>query len=352
MTKGPQFPVFLLAGIALAHLMQKPRYSLSLILRPWMALPALALPAAYFLYLGLQVDDAFSLWGTEMVQGDSVPLWYRPLRFYYPLVLVLSLAPWLIVFGSTVMDLWKRREPVLMTVLICLLISVFLVSFAGKLRSHYVLPLLPLCATLMASSMLRLFQSVNNEISVSRSLKVFAWIQFAIIGIVPISLLWVSRYQEGEGSFSVNALVWLVLAVVSYLIAALFAGRRIKAALAFLVAAMLFITAVYSSLQIDESKSAQAAYRFAIDVEEYLPDGETLYLNSTRALPFHYNSSLKGKILSLENWASSGERQLNSIFVIRLDILQKSGYQGDILIQQQHPKKNKALVLFRPAPDN
>jgi 4-amino-4-deoxy-L-arabinose transferase-like glycosyltransferase len=352
MAKGPQFPAFLLVGITLAHLLQKPRYSLSLVLRPWMALPALALPAAYFLYLGLKVDDAFSLWGTEMVQGDSVPLWYRPLRFYYPMVLILSLAPWLIVFGSTVKDLWKRREPVLMTVVFCLLVSVFLVSFAGKLRPHYVLPLIPLGAALMASSMLHIFQSINSKTSVSRSLKAFAWLQFAIIGIVPISLLWVYRQQQGEGSFHASALLWLALAVISYLVAALTAGRRIKAAFAFLVAAMLFITAFYSVLQVDESESSQAAYRFAIDVEEYLTAGGTLYLHSTRALPFHYYSSLKDENLALESWASAAERQPDPFFIIRRDILQKSGYPGDILIEQHHPEKDKALVLFRPTPDS
>ncbi len=137
MAKGPQFPIFILLGVLITLLLRRPRLPISGVLHPWMALPAVALPLAYYAYLAFQVDNAVALWSAEMEQGGGVPLWVRPLRFYYPLVLVAGVAPWVIAFGVMLVDVWKRRDSMVLLLANCLLVSLLLVSFAGKLRPHF-----------------------------------------------------------------------------------------------------------------------------------------------------------------------------------------------------------------------
>ena len=352
LAKGPQFPLFILLGFVLGMVFLRPRLPLLATLHPWMALPALVLPLAYFAYLGFHVDNAFALWGNEMAQGDHIPLWKRPLRFYYPVILFVGLAPWLIVFATTLKDIWKRREHTILILACCVLVSVCLVSFAGKLRPHYLLPVMPICATLMAWSILNAGKSLRANTPQPLLFKILAWSQFALVGVVLIALLVTFVVNEG-GTNKLDlvyaAIPWLVVSGALYVSAAIAASRSTTVTAVVLVASILCSFAAFSRMQIDDSKSTQSAYRFVAQVEAYLSADTQLYINSNKLLYYYYYSSETPEIRSLENWQSSRRPGENAFFIIRMDILKNHGWQGELIIVQELDSKDKAMVLFRPA---
>src|SRR5262249_29973183 len=81
----------------------------------------------------------------------------RPFQLYYPFSLFVELAPWLAVLGYTVVHCWRHRHPRADVLVACVAVTLAILSFAGKLRRHYVLPVLPLCAVLMAWALVELF---------------------------------------------------------------------------------------------------------------------------------------------------------------------------------------------------
>lgn len=163
LTKGPQFPIFLLAGASLALWVGKPRPSLGRVLRPGMGLALVSLVLPYFAYLATQTDGAVSFWAGQIVQSKPVPLWYRPFRFYYPQTVVLAMVPWAVGLGLAVVYCFKRRHTNALMLAFSILISLLFLSFAGKLRQHYVLPLIPLLAVLTAWASVALHDRARDD---------------------------------------------------------------------------------------------------------------------------------------------------------------------------------------------
>ena len=356
MAKGPQFPLFILLGFVFGVLIFKRQLSLLTVLRPWMVIPALALPLAYFGYLSSQVDNLLSLLGDEMVQGYDVPVWLRPLRFIYPLALFMAVAPCMVAFGVTIRDIWKRREPIILILACCILVSIFLVSFAGKLRFHYILPLVPICAALMAWSMLSIYKSVSAKKVQTKAFYILSWSQFGLVGVIPVVLIgYFMLYDSGveKRHLEAGVIIWLVIAGFLYVFSGITARRNLATAFIALIASILCTSATFSLMQLDASIRAQSITRFITEVEAYLPVDSDLYLNSTRQLPYYYHSSGAHEILSLKSWYKSQKneaRKKTVFFIIRLHTLKNLEIQGDILIEQKLNRKDKSIrVLFRPS---
>jgi 4-amino-4-deoxy-L-arabinose transferase-like glycosyltransferase len=351
MAKGPQLPLFITLGLILTFVIQGRRDLLSKVLRPWLALPFIALPIAYFGFLGLQFDNAFSLWGAEMVQSYDVPVWLRPLRFYFPTILVVSVLPWIIVFGFTIRDTWKRRDAAASLLATGVLVSLVLLSFSDKLRPHYVLPLLPLCAALMARAILGVLDSTPKAALLSGLSRSLIWSQFGLVGLSMLGVVSVFFAFE-EGTTASKLLSWeafcFAVAGLLFLAAGLFINRSLASSFAGLVGALLLVLIAASWMEIDRSDDSQTAYQFVEDVEAYLPDDHILYLNSTRLLLYHYYSSNPPETLSLKRWKESGNPEQVPYFIVRIDQLEKSHIDGEILLEQHGHRDDKGMVLFRP----
>lgn len=363
MAKGPQFPIFILLGVLLALLMRRPRLPLLKTLHPWMALLTIALPLAYYAYLALQFDNTLSLWASEMMGANRGSIWIRPLRFYYPLILIISFAPWIIVFGYMAVDVWKRRDPMVLLLVSCVLVSIFLVSFSSQFRDHYVLPLLPLCAAPMAWSMLGAFDSARGKATQSRRFQFLVWGQFAMLGILLVAVIGshvFSLENSGANIMIYQMIPWLVIAGGFYVTAAMVLNRSLAAAFAALVGTVLLASGAYSWIRVGESGYATSAYQFIMDIEAYLPEERVLYYDSGKHLHYFQNYYGKSDIeaLSLEHWKESGETGPAPYFITQTKRFSNSGIEGEVLVEQQFNGKGKrkdknkdeVWVLFRPAP--
>lgn len=361
MAKGPQFPMFILLGVLLTVLIRRTGPPLMKTWHPWMALLAIAVPVSYYAFLAFRFDYAVALWQNEMMGANRGSLWLRPLHFYYPAILVVGLAPWIILFGYTVMDVWKRRDPMALLLANCVLVSIFLVSFAGQHRPHYVLPLLPLCAALMAWSILAIIDSDQRWVDRSRRFRLLVWAQFAVPGIlipVVIGQDLFKNYNAGAELEIYPVISWLVIATVTYAVAAKLLRRNLASGLSVLVGAVLLASGAYPWLQLDRSVYAESAYRFVSEVEAYLPEHSQLYFDSGKHIHYFYNYFGKRDIdaFSLKQWKKSATAEATPYFITQRRSFRSLGIEGEVLVEQQLHRKDKSRdelwVLFQPATRN
>lgn len=352
MAKGPQFPLIIFLGVLITLLVREPRLPLLRTLHPWMVLPSVALPLAYFVHISFQADNVVSVWSAQMVQGADVPIWIRPLRFYYPAIVVYGLAPWTIALGAMVVDVWKRRDPAALLLANCVLVSLVLVSFAGKLRPQYVLPILPLCAALVAGSMLRAFDSARDKTMQSRLGRSLKWGQFGMVGvgICVVAFYWTKPNAANAVIWLPQAIPWLVIAGAFYIAAGLAANRNLVASFAALVGSVLFAWGAFSWIGVDVSPRSNTAYQFVMEVEAHVPEDGVLYFDSGRLLPIYYYGTGDLEVRTLKQWVESGETGPTPYFIVKYHRVMKSKIQGEILIEQQLLRKGTRMVLFRPAP--
>jgi len=361
MAKGPQFPLFILLGALISLSIRRPRLPLMKTLHPWMAILAIALPLAYYAYLAHRFEHVISLWGEEMMGANRGPLWIRPLRFYYPAILVVSVAPWLVVFGFTVVDVWKRRDPMASLLATCVLVAILLVSFSSQLRNHYVLPLLPVCAALMARSLLHAFAAGGDETRHPRLFRILTWAQFGLVGVMIVAVIglhWAYPADPQAGIAVYRAAPWLVVAGGFYLLAALSLNRHRAVAFSALVGAVLSAAGTYPWIGVGESPYAISAYRFILDVEAELPGDKVLYFDSAKHLQDffeYYGTSHVGR-LSLEQWKDSGQSKQPPCFITSPGRIRDSGLAGEIIVEEQSAGNDKnddgAWVIFCPVPRN
>jgi len=346
LAKGPQFPLFILLGLLLALSLRKPRPPLLAILRPWMALPAVLLPLAYFAYLVWHVDDALSVWSSELVQGENVPLWLRPLRFYYPAILIVGLLPWIVVLGFTVVDIWKRREPAALVLASCVLVSLLLVSFAGKLRAHYVLPLLPLCAALMAGSLVRLWSAEGTGPLASRLGRLLAWSQYVLVGVT-IAAVTIYLLQRDIAGTPAGVLPWMVVCVAFYLLAAGALNRHPGVSFGALIGAVLFACGGFAQLGVDTFEKSVAFHRFVEQAESRVPAQARIIFDFDEPLLFHYYARRDFEVLPLEVWRESASSGPLPYIIASLKKIRKNQIPGEMLIEAPLGKGD-VVVLFRP----
>ena len=361
MAKGPQFPLFIILGILISLMMRRPRPPLLKTLHPWMALLAMALPIAYYAYLALRFENALSLWGSEMMGANRGPLWIRPFYFRYPLILVVSLAPWIIAFGFMVVDVWKRREPMALLLASCVLVSIFLVSFSSQYRNHYVLPLLPICAALMAWSLLNAIDAAGDETGHSRRFRFLIWSQFGLVGVMIASAigLYILPLADPQASIVLSRVApWLAMAGGFYVLAAISLNRNLAVAFSALVGTVLLASGAYPWIGVGESAYANSAYRFVMDVEAKLPGEKVLYYDSGKHLHdfFEYYGTSDVERLSLERWKNSGQPGPTPYFITSPESIRNSGIAGEIIVEERLDGIDKNYddewVVFRPVPRN
>jgi hypothetical protein len=118
-----------------------------------------------------------------------------------------------------------------------------------------------------------------------------------------------------------------------------------------LVAAVLFSFGAFSWMDLNESRSAAANYEFVREVEAYLPADAELYSDSSiRVLPYYYYSSNDLQVLSLDEWRNSAAPGSSPYFITLNRDVDGSEIEGQVVLEQSFVDKDKALILFRPAP--
>jgi 4-amino-4-deoxy-L-arabinose transferase-like glycosyltransferase len=346
--KGPQHPAFFLLGTSLALALRRPRLSPMKTLRfaPGVAFVA-AVVLPYFAYVATQSTGALGFWARQMVQDKPIPLWLRPLRFYYPSAMVVGLAPWLVGIALALRDAWKRRHPSIVVLASCVVVTIVCLSFAGKLRHHYVLPATPLCAVLVAAAALDLFERVRGgEVSV-RTLRTLGLAQAGFIGLALIAAAWLSlRPQPVTGSgMWISAAPWLIAgATLAFAGGRMTPARPASAFSAFIAALLAGWTAV-SVGGIDSSPRWAFAATFAAEVADVTPASEPIYLESGIEESLVYYGRRRVVWSSVRDWMSANPRGRAPWFVCEDQCV---GADGRTIIVQRDVPRDQAMILFRP----
>ncbi len=165
LTKGPQIPAIMLASLALALSFHAPsRRNLGRIFRPVLGLLVVAFLASWW-WIAIRIAvgaDALAnsqLLGSRFLLGlDS---WENPAYFYLIWVLIL---PWVFLFVPMLraaVNRGSRRAFAARAMAIVLLASAVVLNFGQDKRLHYLLPLLPIAALLMALGSRKLFKRLH-----------------------------------------------------------------------------------------------------------------------------------------------------------------------------------------------
>lgn len=347
--KGPQHPAFFLLGTSLALALRKPRLAPMRTLRLPVGVAFVAIAVVpYFTYLAVQTQGAFGFWADQIVQGKSVPLWLRPLRFFYPAAIIVGMAPWIVGVALALRDAWKRRHPSIVVIGACVVVAVVGVSFAGKLRHHYVLPMTPLCAVLAAAAAVDLYQRVRAggiPLRTSRSLGIA---QAALTGIaLLIAAVWLSLRPHAvtdSGTWAAAAPCLVAGAGLSVLGMRLTTLRPTMAFTSFVAALFAGWTAV-SVAGIDSSARWTLAARFAADVAEATPASESIYLESGIEESLVYYARRNVVWAKAQEWLVANPRGRPPLFVCEGAC---AGVDGRVITVQRDVPRDDAMILFRP----
>ncbi|MDH3241699.1 MAG: glycosyltransferase family 39 protein [Alphaproteobacteria bacterium] len=351
LAKGPQFPIFLLAGAALALPLRAGHTRLRRVLHPALGLIAVALVAPYYAYLVANIDGAIALWSREVVQNTAVPLWLRPLRLYYPFSLLLAMVPWIALLGFGAVHCWKRRDPYALMMAFPILIAVACLSFVGKLRPHYVLPLVPAAAVLIAWATVELFDRarVDNHAR---------WLADKLItcqaALIVLLLAVVAAFSLQEDPVSGHpmwptAAPWLALAALTALAATRFGRARPAWAVGGMGASLLAVSLAISQGGLDVSRYWATAEAFARQMARTVPpDAPLAYQNVQSAALIYYGRRI-GPQLQIAEWVKTHGRAHLPWLVCRGSCTyQGRELEGEVVLKQKDAGQRRILVLFKP----
>ena len=346
--KGPQAPAFFLIGTSLALVTRRPRLSPVQVLRLPAGLAFVVVAVApYFAYLATQSEGALGFWAAQMVQNKPIPLWLRPLRFYYPAMLIVGMAPWLVGIGLALRDVWKRRHPSVVVLASCVLVMLVCLSFAGKLRDHYVLPGVPLFAVLAAAAAVDLLQRIRAGEVPLRTLRNLGLAQSVLTGLGLLAGVWMSLRPHAVTGVSMwwAAAPWIAAsAVLAVAGARLTVARPTPAFVAFFAACLAGWTAVSVS-GVDSSPRWGPAAGFAADVAEVTPASATIYLETGIEESLVYYGRRRVVWSSVRDWLAGHPRGRPPLFVCEgkcADVV------GRVVIVQRDVPRDHAMILFRP----
>jgi 4-amino-4-deoxy-L-arabinose transferase-like glycosyltransferase len=348
LAKGPQHPAFFLIGTSLALVLRRPRLSPIRTLRLPLGVAFVAVAVLpYFAYLATQSTGALAFWAGQMVQDKPVALWLRPLRFFYPSAIVVGLAPWLVGIALALRDVWKRRHPSVVVLASCVVVTVVSLSFAGKLRHHYVLPAIPLCAVLAAAAAVDLFERVRvGEVSV-RTLRTLGLAQAGFIGLALAAAAYLSLASHAvTGSpMWISAAPWLIAgATLAFTGGRMAAARPAAAFSAFIVALLAGWTAVSVS-GIDSSPRWASATRFAAELAENTRAPDPLYLEAGVEESLVYYGRRRVVRNTARGWLDANPRGRVPLFVCRGEC---AGVAGHVIIVQRAVPRDEAMILVHP----
>lgn len=356
--KGLQFPIFFLAGATLALVMRKPRPKLAPILRPWMGLAILAPVVACFLLIALQFDGVEGFWAKQLVQHGPAPLWLRPLHFYYPMTFVASLMPWAIPLGLAAVACWRRRNDTAALLVVPILVSLLVLSFAGKLRFHYVLPLIPLAAVLAAWAVVEFHDRVLSDTALRRRAAWLAAAQAGIAAAMLVGIGWLAQRGNPESGLPVVAdvLPWLAVSALCLAFAGVLLARRPAWAFGALSACMLVAWTGIARVGVDVSLRWSVLAGFATETARQVPEDQPLIFDflpslGTRASFAYYTGRRihSGNHVSL--WRAANPNRTPPHLICRQSCTGEGlGPEPRTVIERLVPGRTGRLILVRPSP--
>jgi len=346
--KGPQSPSFFVVGTSLALLMRRPRLSPLEVLRlPMGLLIVVAAVLPYFAYLAMKSEGAVGFWAGQMVQNTSTPLWLRPMRLFYPAAIIVGMAPWIVGVGLALRDAWKRRHPSIVVLASCVLVTVVCLSFAGKLRHHYVLPVTPLCAVLVAAAAVDLYRRIcAGEIPI-RTLRSLGIAQGVLTGIALLAAAWLSLRPHpvtGSGMWP-SAWPWLLAGSMLAILGARLTVPRPAWALSSFAAALLSGWIGVSVAGIDSEPRWARAARFAEDVAETIPANQPIHLESGIEESLVYYAQRQVVWSKVRDWLAANPHGRPPLFVCEGKC---ADVDGRVITVQGDVPREEAMILFRP----
>ncbi len=355
LAKGPQLPAFLLLAAGLALHTRGREHPKWRILRPDLLALGLVPALVYFGVVAARVDGAAAVWAREMVQDKPIPLLLRPLRFYFPATLVMGLLPWVAGVALAGLQSWRRREhPGVFLLAACVVVSLFGLGFSGKLRHHYVLPLVPLVAVLIGFAFVSLYDEARENARVRRWLRVAVTAQAGLMGGLIVAAAvqaWMLQppfVHVGTG----RLLPWLVTAVV-VLVAGVWRWRvgdpGVAALLGVLAVSLVWLGAAVAGA--DANPRWILAKRFALEVRALAGPSETIYFDSGERSPLVYYGRFRLAEWHLGRWKLDRDPLAPPPrFVCQRERPAAVGIPGEIIAAQPLEGRSDRMILFHPTP--
>lgn len=351
LAKGPHLPVAFLLGTGLALHLRARQLPKTRVLHPgWLLLGAL--PALlYFAVVAMKVDGAFAVWAHEVVQDKPVPLLLRPLRFYFPAALVRGLSPWGLLPLVAVAVSWRRRgHPVAAVLWMSILVALFALGFSGKLRHHYVLPLVPLASVLSAWACVSLYTESGVDAFSRRWLPRVASAQgfLLLIFLIAVGVV-LARPHPVTGAPTLPWLLpWLLAAGVLLVLARSLYRSRGWVGLAVAVAAVMIVWTGVAAVGGDVRGRWVRGRHFALEVARAMGDARVVFVDDADPEPLVYYGRLRTQRRPLERWEEGIDRGEPPWIVCQAGHPEELGIPGDVLVTE--PDSRTSTILFRPRP--
>jgi 4-amino-4-deoxy-L-arabinose transferase-like glycosyltransferase len=349
LAKGPHLPLCFLVGAGLAVHLRAPELKPTKV-AAWLVagfLPALL----YFGVVALRVEDALSVWTREMVQDKSIPLLLRPLRFYFPIALAKGMLPWVPLGLLAVYAGWRRRDHPAAAVLgTTVLASLFVLGFSGKLRAHYVLPLLPLVAVLGAQGFVSWWDAARSDLRARRWLDGLVVLQGVCVLAFLVGVAFVTaRPHPGSANFMLwPALIWLGLAGALLLLSGVLLRARVGAGVGAAAAAVLIGWIAVANVGGDASRRWTHARQFARDVARAVEPGSEVLLDDGERSPLVYYGRLRTIRYPLDSPESWSRRPTPALVVSRARRVERLGLPAELVIAEAEEARDE-MVLVRLA---
>ena len=105
---------------------------------------------------------------------------------YFPLAAVELLLPWSLLLVLAVRDIWRDRHPAALTLALSSLVCLVFVSFSGKTRFHYLLPIIPFLCVLAGWALVGFYD--RNREKKKGPLRLTKMLALHALGLAGISL--------------------------------------------------------------------------------------------------------------------------------------------------------------------
>jgi 4-amino-4-deoxy-L-arabinose transferase-like glycosyltransferase len=353
LVKGPQLPLFLLAGIIAALLLERPRPPLLTSLRPFLGLALLPIAGLYFVFLASQVEGARELWLGEMLQsaGDqkTVPIWQRPFNLYFVRSALLRLLPWALPIGLAAARLVRERPAPARMLGWCVAAPILFLSFSPKLRSHYLLPTLPLLAALMAWGCVGFFD--RNAADAAGRERMARWLginaaAFAVVLVTVTALAFRVDAGTQERPWP-QVLPWTLASLAA--VAASWHARRVslQRSCALLAVAAVSFWAAVATANLDYSPHRHTRVAFARDVARLVPDSTPLVHNAgaIHAVVYYANRTIPR--IRLEDLSALLAREPETLLISQPSRVEAAGLEAEEWIRERPVRHKEPMVLYR-----
>lgn len=355
LAKGPLFPIFFIVSTGLGLLVSRSRPPWRVSVQLVLGILTVMILAAYFLYLSHLVKGAGGVWKEQMLQSSSTPFWMLPFqnKFYFVKAATKLLRPWVVFLPLALFALWRYRKPETWILGFAVLVPIFFLSFSGKMRGHYVLPIIPILFVLISRGCVYLWDlRLGNP----------TWRTRIFVGLGGYALFFtVSTIIIGVKAFQIDLVKNIdpVYQVCPFLLAALLAliwtwrniVRQSNHAFAGLILAAAFLYAGIGAGGLDWKPTYYTNAEFGKGIAAYATENQLVVCESRYNLPaiIFYSGHLMPKF-GFSKLDKLMQDHPDALIVTEAKRIKKVGVKGEIVLQERESKKNKRRqVLFRPA---